>query len=137
VFKAPEAEMRHVAHVFNLAKQDAAGYETYAERLATMFKDNRKLLEDVLEGLFHIVKADDVLHPRAEQFLAGVAKRFGMNATEFAYLKARHVIGAKRNPYDVLGVKSSVSNEEHRATTLRKELNDIYRSLNMPTPYSV
>jgi len=123
--------------VFNLAKQDAAGYETYAERLATMFKDNRKLLEDVLEGLFHIVKADDVLHPRAEQFLAGVAKRFGMNATEFAYLKARHVIGAKRNPYDVLGVKSSVSNEEHRATTLRKELNDIYRSLNMPTPYSV
>jgi len=112
VFKVPEGEMKSVALVFNLAKQDAAGYEAYAERLATMFKGNRKLLEDVLEGLFHIAKADEVLHPREEQFLAGVAKRFGMTDTEFAYIKARHVIGAKRNPYDVLRVKSSVSNEE-------------------------
>ena len=73
VFKVPEGEMKHVAHVFNLAKQNVAGYETYAERLATMFKGNRILLEDVLEGLFHIAKADETLHPREEQFLAGVA----------------------------------------------------------------
>ena len=38
VFKVPEGEMKIVAHVFNLAKQDVAGYEAYAERLATMFK---------------------------------------------------------------------------------------------------
>jgi DnaJ like chaperone protein len=62
--------------------------------------------------LFHIGKADDALHAREEQFLAGVAKRFGLTDTEFAYIKARHVIAAKRNPYDVLGVKPSVSNEE-------------------------
>jgi DnaJ like chaperone protein len=110
VFKVPEGEMQHVAHVFNLAKQNVAGYETYAERLATMFKGNRKLLEEVLEGLFHIAKADEVLHPREEQFLAGVAKRFGMTETEFAYIKARHV-NAERNPYDVLGIKRSVSNK--------------------------
>jgi len=111
VFKVPEGEMKIVAHVFNLAKQDVAGYEAYAERLATMFKGNRKLLEDVLEGLFHIAKADAVLDPREEQYLAGVAKRFGMTDTEFTYIKARHVISAKRNPYDVLGIKPSVSNE--------------------------
>jgi DnaJ like chaperone protein len=111
VFRVPEGEMQHVAHVFNLAKQNVAGYETYAERLATMFKGNRKLLEDVLEGLFHIAKADEVLHPREEQFLAGVAKRFGMTETEFAYIKARHVVKAERNPYDVLGIKPSVSNK--------------------------
>jgi len=104
--------MKNVARVFNLAKQDVAGYEAYAEQLATMFKGNRKLLEDVLEGLFHIAKADDHLHPREEQFLAGVAKRFGLTDTEFAYIKARHVIATKRNPYDVLGVKPSISNEE-------------------------
>jgi DnaJ like chaperone protein len=52
------------------------------------------------------------LHPNEERFLAGVAKRFGLTDTEFAYIKARHVIAAKRNPYDVLGVKPSVSNEE-------------------------
>ena len=59
VFKVPEGEMKNVARVFNLAKQDVAGYEAYAEQLATMFKGNRKLLEDVLEGLFHIAKADE------------------------------------------------------------------------------
>ena len=64
VFKVPDGEMKNVARVFNLAKQDVAGYEAYAEQLATMFKGNRKLLEDVLEGLFHIAKADEDLHPQ-------------------------------------------------------------------------
>ena len=90
VFKIPEGEMKNVARVFNLAKQDATGYEAYADQLATMFKHNRKLLEDVLEGLFHIAKADEVLHPSEEEFLGQVAKRFGITETEFSYIKARH-----------------------------------------------
>jgi DnaJ like chaperone protein len=112
VFKVPEGEMKNVARVFNLAKQDVSGYEAYAEQLATMFKGNRKLLEDVLEGLFHIAKADDQLHPGEEQFLSQVAKRFGFTETEFSYIKARHIIAAKRNPYDVLGIDPSISNED-------------------------
>lgn len=112
VFKVPEGEMKNVARVFNLAKQDVAGYEAYAEQLATMFKGNRKLLEDVMEGLFHIAKADDQLHPNEEQFLAGVAKRFGISETEFSYIKARHVVASKRNPYEVLGVQPGIGNDE-------------------------
>ena len=111
VFKVPEGEMKNVARVFNLAKQDVAGYEAYAEQLAAMFKGNRKLLEDVLEGLFHIAKADDSLHAREEQFLHQVATRFGISDTEFSYIKARHVTAAKRNPYDVLGIPPSTSND--------------------------
>jgi DnaJ like chaperone protein len=107
--------MKNVARVVNLAKQDVAGYEAYAEQLSTMFKGNRKLLEDVLEGLFHIAKADEALHPREEQFLGQVAKRFGFTETEFAYIKARHVVAAKRNPYDVLGVQPSIANDELKA----------------------
>ena len=68
VFKIPEGEMKNVANIFNLAKQDATGYEAYAEQLAVMLKGNRKLLEYVLEGLFHIAKADRVLHPREVEF---------------------------------------------------------------------
>jgi len=111
-FKVSAAEMRRTVGVFNLAKQEVAGYEACAEQLVTTFKSNRKLLEDVLEGLFHIAKADEELHPQEEHFLAQVAKRFGFTDTEFSYIKARHVIAAKRNPYDVLGVKPSISNEE-------------------------
>ncbi len=112
VFKVPPGEMTNVARVFNLAKLDVAGYEAYAEQLAVMFKGNRKLLEDVLEGLFHIAKADRVLHPNEELFLARVAKRFGITETEFSYIKARHAAPTKRNPYDVLGVKPSMGNDE-------------------------
>jgi DnaJ like chaperone protein len=112
VFKVPDGEMKNVARVFNLAKQDVAGYEAYAEQLATMFKGNKKLLEDVLEGLFHIAKSDEVMHPAEEKFLADVAKRFGISDTEFSYIKARHVIASKRNPYDVLGITPGVTNDE-------------------------
>lgn len=111
VFKVPEGEMKNVARVFNLAKQEVSGYEAYADQLAGMFKGNRKLLEDVLDGLFHIAKADDEFDPSEEAFLASVAKRFGFTDTEFGYIKARHVVASKRNPYEVLEVEPSISND--------------------------
>ncbi len=115
VFKVPEGEMRNVARVFNLAKQDVSGYEAYAEQLAAMFKGNQKLLEDVLEGLFHIAKADSAVHPREENFLRQVAKRFGFSDSHFDYIRARHVVAERRNPYEVLGVDPSIGNDALKA----------------------
>jgi len=115
VFKIPAGEMKNVAQIFNMAKKDVTGYEVYAEQLASMLKGNRELLQDVLEGLFHIAKADKVLHPREVEFLGQVAKRFGITETEFSYIKVRHEIVTKRNPYDVLGVNASISNDELRS----------------------
>jgi len=115
VFKVPEGEMKNVARVFNLAKQDVSGYEAYAEQLAAMFKGNQKLLEDVLEGLFHIAKADSAVHPREENFLRQVAKRFGFSDSHFDYIRARHVVAERRNPYEVLGVDPSIGNDALKA----------------------
>jgi DnaJ like chaperone protein len=111
VFKVPKGQMRNVSRFFNLAKQNVAGYEAYAGQLASLLRNKRKLLEDVLEGLFHIAKADGVFHPSEEQFLAEVANRFGFTDTEFSYIKARHVNSAKRNPYEVLGVTPEISDD--------------------------
>ena len=80
--------------------------------LASMLKGNRRLLEDVLEGLFHIAKADNVLHPREVEFLGQVAKLLGITETEFGYIRVRHVIVTKRNPYDLLGVTPSINDDE-------------------------
>ena len=112
VFKVPEGEMRNVARIFDMAKQHVAGYESYAVQLAGLFQDNRELLEDVLDGLFHIAKADNVLHPNEETYLASVAKHFGFTDTEFKYIRARHVVAKERNPYDVLEVTPQISNDE-------------------------
>jgi DnaJ like chaperone protein len=111
VFKVPEGEMENVSRVFNLAKQDVVGYEAYANQLASSLKDNRRLLEDVLEGLFHIAMADGVFHPSEEQFLADVAQRFGFTATEFNYIKARHVDTVEVDPYDVLGITPDIDDD--------------------------
>jgi DnaJ like chaperone protein len=111
VFKVPECEIKNVSRIFDLAKQDVVGYEAYAKQLSSLLKGDRKLLEDVLEGLFHIALADGVFHPNEERFLAEVAKRFGFTDTEFSYLKARHVSSAERNPYEVLGITPEIGND--------------------------
>ena len=111
-FKVSPAEMTQVASVFNSAKRDTANFEECAEQLVTVFKGNRKLLEDVLDGLFHIAKADEEVRPEEEQFLGEVAKLFGFTISEFNSIKARHLVAVKRNPYDVLGVKPSISDED-------------------------
>jgi DnaJ like chaperone protein len=114
-FNVSDAEMKQAARVFNLAKQDVGGYEACVEELITAFRGDRKMLEYVLEGVFHIAKSDGVLHPQEEEFLRQVAKRFGFTDAEFTCMKARYTVAAERNPYDVLGVKRSVSNEELRS----------------------
>ena len=111
VFKVSAGEMENVSRVFNFAKQDIVGYETYANQLASLLKGNRKLLEDVLEGLFHIAMADGVFHPNEERFLADVAAHFGFTPTEFGYIKARHVGSAKCDPYEVLGITPEMDDD--------------------------
>lgn len=111
-FKVSDSEMKHAARAFNLAKKDARDYEACAEEVVTVFKGDRKMLEYVLEGVFHIAKSDGVLHPQEEEFLRNVATHFGFTEAEFGFMKARQALGPERNPYEVLGVKQSVNNEE-------------------------
>jgi DnaJ like chaperone protein len=101
IFWSTPAEAANVERVFNRAKQDVAGYEAYADQIAMLLKDNRKLLQDVVEGLLHMATADGVLHPKEDAYLADVARRFGFLPSEFRFFRARF-IKDNCNPYDVL-----------------------------------
>jgi DnaJ like chaperone protein len=109
---APEEE-GNVKRVFNLAKQDVAGYESYADEIGRLLKDNRKLLQDVLEGLLYIATADGGLHPSEDAFLADVARRFGFTPSEFRFFRARFVADSC-NPYDVLKLGPQATDDEIR-----------------------
>lgn len=113
VFHIPENELSSVARVFNLAKQDVAGYETYARQIAKLFGAQHEVLEDVLDGLFHIAKADNAFHPNENGFLRSVAEIFGFSKAEFARIRARHVAVAD-DPYVILGLEHGASPEEIR-----------------------
>ncbi|MBO0343711.1 J domain-containing protein [Roseibium limicola] len=110
LFEVPEGEGRNVVRLFNLAKEDVAGFEIYAKKLADLFPYDRITLIDILDGLFHIAKADGVLHEAELEYLARVAEIFGLDAREFDHILARH---ARRDgdPYKVLGADPSLDNE--------------------------
>jgi DnaJ like chaperone protein len=111
---APEDEKR-AAQVFNLARQDIAGYESYARSIARMFRGSHKALEDLLEGLFHISMADGGYHPAEDAFLENVADIFRIPRPVFLNLRARHVPNAEADPFSVLGVTPGQTYEEIRA----------------------
>lgn len=115
VFHVPPEEEAAAARVFNLAREDVAGFEDYAARIARMFADDPAVLSDLMEGLFHIACADGQYHPNEDQFLERVAEIFNMAPRDFTSLRARHVPDAAPDPYVVLGVETSMSLDEIRA----------------------
>lgn len=114
VFRVPEGELSGVARVFNLAKQDVAGYDAYARQLARLFANRPQVLEDVIDALFHIAKADGALHQQELAFLESVTEIFGFTKRDFARIKARHIAPAKDDPYVILGIEVFASDEELR-----------------------
>jgi len=100
---APEDE-KAAARVFNLARQDVAGFEEYARRIRRMFDDTKGPVCDLLERLFYIAMADGHYHPAEEAFLDRVAEIFEIPAAEYRAVRARFVPDAVPDPYAVLGV---------------------------------
>jgi DnaJ like chaperone protein len=119
VFRVPPEEEANVARIFNLARQDIAGFEHYARQIARLFMDNPAVLEDILDGLFEIAKADGVLHPGESAFLERVAEIFGFAPNEFRRIRAAHFAPELTDPYVILGVSYVASDDEIRQTYRR------------------
>ena len=114
VFGVPPEEQANVQRIFNLARQDIAGYEHYAGQIARLFMGNPAMLEDILDGLFHIAKADGALHDQELIFLGTVAEIFALDEDKFDRILARHVNRGQADPFLVLGISRDASFEEAR-----------------------
>ena len=117
IFAVPDSERTNVGRLYDLAKRDIAGYEIYAERMAKLCgsgEANCPMLEDILDGLFHIAKADGVIHEREIAFLSRIAAIFMIDASRFETILARHADLGDADPYRVLGIARGASREEVR-----------------------
>ncbi|SFS03438.1 molecular chaperone DjiA [Yoonia litorea] len=114
VFLIPPEEEANAARVFNLARQDVAGFDIYARRIKAMYGADDRPLCDLLEGLFHIALADGVYHPKEDDFLHEVARIFGFDERRFRKTRALFVQEADRDPYDVLGVEPDAPMDQVR-----------------------
>lgn len=115
VFHIPAGQEKNAARVFNLARQDVAGFEEYATRIAAMFSGTEGTLCDLIEGLFHIALADGTYHPHEDMFLERVAVIFGLSDAQFRGLRTRFVPDAAPDPYQVLGLAPDASMQQARA----------------------
>ncbi|MCB2134586.1 MAG: molecular chaperone DjiA [Rhodobacteraceae bacterium] len=115
VFMIAREDEADAARVFNLARQDVAGYDHYARKIAGMFGAGDPALIDVMEGLFQIATADGHYHPHEDAFLREVKAIFGVSDRCFRSLLGRFVPDAPPDPYDMLGVPHDAPLEEIRA----------------------
>lgn len=116
LFRFAPSEAANVEYVFDLARRDTAGFESYARQIAGLFGDRHPVLEELLGCLFRIGEADGVLHEREIDYLETVAGIFGFTDRDFARMLAAHraVSGAELEPYHVLGIPPTAGHDEIR-----------------------
>jgi DnaJ like chaperone protein len=111
IIDVPSDEHGRVKRLFDLAKSTAEGFESYARQLAEAFREEPVLLEDVLDGLFHIATADGAVHEAEFAYLEAVAGQFGLEGNDFERIAARHVRN-RDDPYLILGADRAMSDQD-------------------------
>lgn len=115
VFQSDAASVNNVRRLYDLARQTTHGFESYARRLAKRYGGCPQLLEDVLDGLFHIAKADGFVTADELDYLERVGDLFGLSTLTFRRLRATHIGFGANDPYVVLGVPHDIGDEALRA----------------------
>ena len=117
-FRIPPEAVRDIGRMFDQAREDEGGFDSYAIQLGEAFEDNRGVLEDVLSALFVIARADGPVNRREQDFLARVHRRFGLEqaAWDRAMGSVPRPAADAPDPYAVLGVQRSANDAVIRAT---------------------
>jgi DnaJ like chaperone protein len=109
VFHPDAASERDVRRLYDLARQTTRGFESYARRLAKRYAACPQILEDVLDGLFHIAHAHGTLSDGELDYLRQVADLFRLSPLTFRRLKAMHLGPEADDPYVVLRIAHDAS----------------------------
>ena len=114
VFRPPPGEEEHFRRAFSLAKQTVLGFDSYAKQIGRKYRARPCLLEDVLDGLFHIAMVDGAVDAAELKYLAEVAHHFGFSEIEFRRIKATNLGPEAGDPYAILGLLPGATMEEVR-----------------------
>jgi DnaJ like chaperone protein len=125
IFQADDGSRRNIERLYDLARQTTRGFESYAKRLAKRYRGCPQLLEDVLDGLFHIAGADGVVTSDELEYLERVGALFGLSPLTVRRLKATHLGAGADDPYVILGVAPDERDDAVR-TAWKRLLSDAH-----------
>ena len=100
--RIPENELDQVGKIFNKAKEESAGYESYAKQIAQIYRGNINVLEEVINILFYIAEADGNVSESEHKMIEHIAQIFGLTEIQFNSIKESRKSSDKLNPYIVL-----------------------------------
>ncbi|WP_374571722.1 TerB family tellurite resistance protein [Phenylobacterium sp.] len=119
VFHPEGRSAQDVRRFYEFARQTTRGFESYARRLAKRYAGCPQILEDVLDGLFHIATSDGTVTDDEMAYLERVSDLFAMSPLAFRRLKATHLGLAEDDPYAILETPHDAPDEELRAAWKR------------------
>ena len=92
--------------------QTSDGFEAYARQIGDAFKDEPALLEDVLDGLFHIAKADEAVHEAEYRLSQGCGDDLRLLGHGFRAHRRPPRAAQADDPYLILKADRSMSDDE-------------------------
>lgn len=99
----PPQDIENVGRLWDLARETPDGFDGYAAQVAGMFPQGSPVLEQMMELLFFIARADGKITPIEREYLGHVARILGFDADGFARLTL--IYGdVDANPFYILGV---------------------------------
>lgn len=120
VFRTDPQTEAAIGRFFNLARQTTLGYQRYARIVTKAFRAQPGILEDVLDGLFHIALADGIVTKEEADFLESVAEIFGFSDREYRRIRNAHLGQDADDPYLILGVDPDIS-DKNLKTAYRRQ----------------
>lgn len=120
VFRTDPQTEATIGRFFNLARQTTLGYQRYARIVAKAFRAQPGLLEDVMDGLFHIALADGIVTAEEAEFLETVASVFGFSEREYRRIRNSHLGQDADDPYLILGVDPDISDKDLKTAYRRQ-----------------
>ena len=114
VFKVPPEETRSVGRMFDKARTNTAGYETFARQLGIMFGDKKNMLDEIIGCLFHVAIADGPLHSEEIDYIRNVARIFGFSESYFQR-RLENYAQSTSSSYSSSGAYSNGSANNNRA----------------------
>ena len=113
-FNISQKDMQQVGKIFNEAKKTTYGFESVALQVGKLFQDNHTILEELLNNLFYIAEADGKISDEELNFLKTISSIFKVNENTFQRIYQSRLNDKESNPYKVLGVKRTDSDETIR-----------------------